>query len=88
MPRASTPQSERLPTASSATERPVKRERESGGKDKGKSAEDIGMYLDRFLEDVNDLPSELQARQTYSVTAFVVCANVPSAQIQVDSRAR
>ena len=60
MPRASTPQSERQPTASSATERPVKRERESGGKDKGKSAVDIGMYLDRFLEDVNDLPSELQ----------------------------
>ena len=60
MPRASTPQSERQPTASSATERPVKRERKSGGKDKGKSAEDIGIYLDWFLEDVNDLPSELQ----------------------------
>jgi hypothetical protein len=60
MPRTMTPQSDRLPTASSASDRPVKRERESSGKDKGKSAEDIGMYLDRFLEDVNDLPSELQ----------------------------
>ncbi len=41
----------------------MKRERESNGKDKGKSAEDIGMYLDQFLEDVVDLPSELQVHK-------------------------
>jgi hypothetical protein len=61
MPRASTPQSDRVPSASSAASaRPIKRERDNVGKEKGKSAEDIGMYLDRFLEDVSDLPSELQ----------------------------
>ena len=38
----------------------MKRERDLGSKEKGKSAEDIGMYLDHFLEDVVDLPSELQ----------------------------
>jgi inhibitor of growth protein 4 len=64
MPRASTPQTpqpERTQSASSAgSGRSVKRERDIGSKEKGKSAEDIGMYLDHFLEDVVDLPSELQ----------------------------
>jgi hypothetical protein len=68
MPRASTPQtpqSDRVPSASSAASgRQLKREREINGKDKGKSAEDIGMYLDQFLEDVVDLPSELQVRNS------------------------
>ena len=61
MPRASTPSSDRVPSAASASSgQRLKRERSSEGKEKGKSAEDIGMYLDQFLEDVSDLPSELQ----------------------------
>ena len=50
-----------MPSAASASSgQRLKRERSSEGKEKGKSAEDIGMYLDQFLEDVSDLPSELQ----------------------------
>jgi hypothetical protein len=73
MPRASTPQCERVPSASSASSgRVIKREREGQSKEKGKSAEDIGLYLDQFLEDVSDLPSELQVTELINCIFFMV----------------
>jgi hypothetical protein len=87
MPRASTPQSDRVPSASSASSgRAIKRDRESNGKEKGKSTEDIGMYLDRFLEDVSDLPSELQVIHPLSyVFACRMCIDLLAAQVQTHS---
>ena len=76
MPRASTPSSDRVPSATSASSgQRVKRERASNGKEKGKSAEDIGMYLDQFLEDVSDLPSELQVFGTSLIQSNVFLAS-------------